>query len=148
MTKTLALLIVSLISAQCCLAQNTTKSAAVKPGQATLLKMCTLPTDSTASTKIPLADAQAWADETPLKVVCNDGNVYSLNQFTISIISLKPLQTTEYGLANNGIPILARKAIDTMKPGDTIFLKGVSGKDKSGKDLKLPNVVFVIKDIQ
>lgn len=110
--------------------------------------MCTIPSDSTASTKIPLPDAQVWADETPLKVVCNDGNVYTLTQFNISIISLKPLQTTDYGLANNGIPILARKAIDTMKPGDTVFLKGVTGKDKSGKELKLPNVVFVIKDAQ
>lgn len=148
MSKPLFLLLVTIFAMHCCIAQNTTKSTAGKAGPTSLLKMCTIPTDSTASTKVSLADAQAWADEAPLKVVCNDGNVYSLNQFTISIISLKPLQTTEYGLANNGIPILARKAIDTMKPGDTIFLKGVSGKDKSGKELKLPNVVFVIKDIQ
>lgn len=114
--------------------------------QAPKLKMCTIPTDSSGSTKVTLAAAQEWADKLPLKVVCNDGKIYELKQFIFTMITMNPLQTKEYGLANNGIPILARKAIDQMKKGDTIFLKEVIGKDGSGTDIKLPNIVFVVKD--
>jgi hypothetical protein len=110
------------------------------------LKMCHVPSDSAASAKITLADAQFWADSLPLTVICNDNRPYTLSQFIFTTISLNPLQTKEYGLANNGIPILAKKAINQMKAGDTIFLKEVTGKDADGDEVKLPNIVFVIKD--
>ena len=110
------------------------------------LKMCHVPSDSVASAKITLADAQFWADSLPLTVICNDNRPYTLSQFIFTTILMNPLQTKEYGLANNGIPILAKKAINQMKAGDTIFLKEVSGKDQNGVDLKLPNIVFVIKE--
>lgn len=114
--------------------------------QAPKLKMCTVPTDSSGSTKITLSQATEWADNLPLKVVCNDGKIYQLSQFIFTMITMNPLQTKEYGLANNGIPILARKAIDQMKKGDTIFLKEVAGKDAAGNDVKLPNIVFVVNE--
>ncbi|MBL0098061.1 MAG: hypothetical protein IPP46_17395 [Bacteroidetes bacterium] len=114
--------------------------------QAPKLKLCAVPTDSAGSTKVTLKEAQEWADNLPLKVVCNDGKIYQLNQFLFTMITMNPLQTKEYGLANNGIPILARKAIDQMKKGDTIFLKEVQGKDASGTEIKLPNIVFVVKE--
>lgn len=110
------------------------------------LKMCHVPSDSSASSKITLADAQFWADSLPLTVICNDGKPYTLSQFIFTTIIMNPLQTKEYGLANNGIPILAKKAINQMKTGDTIFLKEVVGKDASGAEIKLPNIVFVIKE--
>ncbi len=110
------------------------------------LKMCHVPSDSLVSAKLTLADAQFWADSLPLSVICNDGRPYTLSQFIFTTILMNPLQTKEYGLANNGIPILAKKAINQMKPGDTIFLKEVSGKDQDGVDVKLPNIVFVIKE--
>lgn len=110
------------------------------------LKFCHLPSDSSASTKLPLPLIQEWADDLPLKVICNDGVKYSLNQFLFTLITMSPMQSKDFGQANNGIPILARKAIDNMKPGDTIFLKDVTGKDKDGKDVRLPNIVFVVKE--
>lgn len=110
------------------------------------VKMCTIPTDSSASTKITLAQATAWADDLPIKVVCADGKVYTLTQFNVTMMSLKPFQSKDYGLANNGIPILARKAIDSMKPGDTIILKGVTGKGPDGAEIKLPNIALAIKE--
>ena len=110
------------------------------------LKICHVPSDSLVSAKIALADAQFWADSLPLTVICNDGRPYTLSQFIFTTILMYPLQTKEQGLANNGIPILAKKAINQMKAGDTIFLKEVSGKDQNGVDLKLPNIVFVIKE--
>ena len=84
------------------------------------LKICHVPSDSSTSSKITLADAQFWADSLPLTVICNDGKPYSLSQFIFTTIIMNPLQTKEYGLANNGIPILAKKAINQLKPGDTM----------------------------
>lgn len=110
------------------------------------LKICHVPSDSSASAKITLAEAQFWADSLPLTVICNDNRPYTLSQFIFTTISMNPLQTKEYGLANNGIPILAKKAINQMKAGDTIFLKEVTGKDADGDEIKLPNIVFVIKE--
>lgn len=114
--------------------------------QAPTLKMCALPTDSAATTKVTLAQTIAWADDLPLKVVCSDGKIYTLTQFTFVMITLKPFESREYGLANNGIPILARKAIDKMKVGDSIFLKDATGKGPDGTEVKLPRIVFAIKE--
>lgn len=120
--------------------------AQLSNAQAPTLKMCALPTDSAATTKVTLAQTIAWADDLPLKVVCSDGKIYSLTQFTFVMITLKPFESREYGLANNGIPILARKAIDKMKVGDSIFLKDVTGKGPDGTEVKLPRIVFAIKE--
>lgn len=114
--------------------------------KAPVLRMCTIPTDSSASTKITLAQATAWADDLPVKVVCNDGKVYTLSQFNFTMMTLKPFQSKDFGLANNGIPILARKAIDGMKPGDTIVLKSVTGKAADGTEIKFPNIALAIKE--
>lgn len=125
---------------------QTPKAAKTSKNQLPKLKMCHVPSDSVASSKITLAEAQFWADSLPLTVICNDNKPYTLTQFIFTTILMNPLQTKEYGLANNGIPILAKKAINQMKAGDTIFLKEVSGKDATGADVKLPNIVFVIKE--
>ncbi len=125
---------------------QTAKPAKSPAGKSPSLKICHVLSDSLTSAKLTLADAQFWADSLPLTVICNDGRPYTLSQFIFTTILMNPLQTKEYGLANNGIPILAKKAINQMKPGDTIFLKEVSGKDQDGVDVKLPNIVFVIKE--
>lgn len=139
-----------IIAGICTVSLSTVNAQAPKQAnpkaQVPKLKMCTLPTDSSASTKVTLLQAQEWADNLPLKVVCNDGKIYELSQFIFTMITMKPLQTKEFGLANNGIPILARKAINEMKQGDTILLKEVAGKDAAGKEIKLPNIVFVVKE--
>lgn len=129
-----------------CLIATLTISAITYGQQSPVVRMCTIPTDSTASTKITLAQATAWADDLPIKVVCNDGKIYTLTQFNFTMMTLKPFQSKEYGLANNGIPILARKAIDAMKPGDTIILKNVTGKSSEGTELKFPNIALAIKE--
>ena len=122
------------------------KAAKTSKLKAPSLKICHVPSDSSASSKITLAEAQFWADSLPLTVICNDGKPYTLSQFIFTTIIMNPLQTKEYGLANNGIPILAKKAINQLKVGDTIFLKEVVGKDATGAEVKLPNIVFVIKE--
>jgi hypothetical protein len=126
-------------------AQSPKTAKTAKP-KGPILKICHVPSDSSSSSKITLAEAQFWADSLPLTVICNDGKPYTLSQFIFTTILMNPLQTKEYGLANNGIPILAKKAINQLKTGDTIFLKEVVGKDASGAEIKLPNIVFVIKE--
>ncbi len=127
------------------LAQSPKTTKTSKP-KAPSLKICHVPSDSSSSSKITLEEAQFWADSLPLTVICNDSKPYTLSQFIFTTILMNPLQTKEYGLANNGIPILAKKAINQMKVGDTIFLKEVVGKDAAGAEIKLPNIVFVIKE--
>lgn len=143
-------LIISMMIITALTATAQTRKPAAKPGkpaaEVSKLKMCHIPADSSASTKLPLPLIQEWADDLPLKVLCNDGNRYTLHQFLFTIITMNPMQSKDFGQANNGIPILARKAIDKMKPGDTVFLKDVSGKDKDGKEVRLPNIIFVVKE--
>lgn len=135
----------ALAAASPAFSQTTGKSKPASPS-APLLKFCHIPNDSSASSKLFLPQAQEWADQLPLQVVCNNGQKYSLNQFQVTIITMNPLQSKEYGLANGGFPIMARRAIDAMKPGDSIFLKDVMSKDSKGSEIKLPNLVLSIKE--
>ncbi len=106
---------------------------------------CHLSLDKDMSNKVTLEDAKAWADFTPLQVIGSDKKTYTLQQFAFTMITMNPLQTQEFGVGNAGIPFLARKAMDTMKPGDTIFLKEVTAKNDAGKDMTISNIVFSIK---
>lgn len=144
-TKNLFILLLLVFFPSFIIAQ-TPKSAKTSKTKAPSLKICHVPSDSSSSSKITLEDAKFWSDSLPLTVICNDGKPYTLSQFIFTTIIMNPLQTKEYGLANNGIPILAKKAINQLKVGDTIFLKEVIGKDASGNEIKLPNIVFVIKE--
>ncbi|MFM9057032.1 MAG: hypothetical protein ACKOQY_10180 [Bacteroidota bacterium] len=110
------------------------------------LNFCTLPDDSSRSAKLPLTTIQDWANFLPLKVTCDNEQVFELKQFNFTVINKSPMQSRDFGIANNGIPILGRKAIDQMKPGDTVFMKDVSGTGKDGQEIKLPNIVFSVSE--
>lgn len=124
--------------------QKPTK-AAPSP-QAPKFKFCTVPADSMYSSKVALPIIQEWANDLPLKMVCDQKNNFTLKQFQMTIITKSPMQSRDFGLANNGIPILGRKAIDQMKPGDTIFLKDVIGTDKDNQEIKLPSIVISVSE--
>lgn len=137
---------------QTSLAQQAKKPAAqpqattAKAQPAIKLKFCTLPDDSSRSAKLPLKTIQEWANFLPLKVTCDNGQVFELKQFNFTVINKSPMQSRDFGIANNGIPILGRKAIDQMKAGDTVFMKDVSGTGKDGQEIKLPNIVFSVSE--
>ncbi|MFM1745050.1 MAG: hypothetical protein RLZZ630_987 [Bacteroidota bacterium] len=114
--------------------------------QAPKFKFCTVPADSMYSSKMALTTIQEWANDLPLKILCDQKNNFTLKQFQMTIITKSPMQSRDFGLANNGIPILGRKAIDQMKPGDTIFMKDVVGADKDGKEIKLPSIVISVSE--
>jgi hypothetical protein len=145
MKRTLILVFLTAILSQHASAQQSKKPAATNP-PAVKLKFCTLPDDSTRSAKMPLKTIQDWANFLPLKVTCDNGVVFELKQFNFTIINKSPMQSRDFGIANNGIPILGRKAIDQMKVGDTVFMKDVSGTGKDGQEIKLPNIVFSVSE--
>ncbi len=107
---------------------------------------CHLPYDTLNSSKIDLQQALAWADSVPLKVIDEKGKSYKLHSFNISIINMSPMQTQDYGIGNDGIPILARKAMNSLKAKDAVFLKDVKATDESLQEKSLANIVFSIKE--
>lgn len=111
-----------------------------------VVKKCHVPADSTLSNKLTLAEIQAWADKLPLEVICEDSSSFRLSQFNFTIINMNPMQTKEYGTGNDGIPIMARKAIDKLSTGDTILMREVKGKDDAGNIIPLPNIVLSVKE--
>jgi hypothetical protein len=127
-------------------AQTQKAPKAAPSQQGPKFKFCTVPTDSAYSSKSTLPVIQEWANDLPLKILCDQKNNFTLKQFQMTIITKTPMQSRDFGLANNGIPILGRKAIDQMKPGDTIFLKDVIGADKDGQEIKLPSIVISVTE--
>src|SRR5439155_549260 len=85
-------------------------------------------------------------DEDLVKVKCDDGKIYVLHRFNISIFTRKPLQTIEYGTGEEGgIPILAENAIKRAKAGDTVILKNAVYFDANKAEQKLPVISFQLK---
>lgn len=111
-----------------------------------LINKCHLPSDSSVTLKVTLSDIQSWADSVPLKVICNDGNSYKIHQYGFSIFYKNPMQVKEFGVGNDGIPILARKAINSLKKDDTVLLKDVIAIDANGSEIKLPTISFKVKE--
>ena len=124
-------------------AQQKSTPAKKTPAPPPSIKGCHLPADTAGDNSLSLDDIKMWADTKPLNVRCGT-TIYSLQQFTISVIKQNPMQTLDFGTGNAGIPILARKAIDQMGPMDTILLREVSATDPSGKEVKLSSIVFKV----
>lgn len=123
-------------------AQAKKQTAAVAPKPI----RCHLPCDSLNSSKITLEKALAWADSLPLTVVDEKGKKYKLQNFVFTTIVMNPFQSKEYGTGNGGIPILARKAMNDLKPKDTVFLKDVTFLNDKKEEQSLGNIVFSIKE--
>jgi|SRR6185436_18763338 len=108
--------------------------------------LCKPQLDTAMIQEATMEDAVKWSESKPLKVGCDDGKVYILHRFNISIFTKKPLQTIEYGTGEEGgIPILARNAIMRAKAGDTVILKNAVYMDENKKEQKLPVISFQLK---
>lgn len=101
--------------------------------------------DSLINEELSTEDVLKWAEAVPLKVYCENGKYYILNFFEISIFTLNPLQSTEYGVGEKGVPLYAQMAIKKMKPGDTLILKNANYLDENQKEQKLPFISFSVK---
>ncbi len=104
---------------------------------------CHVKTDS-ATVKLTLAQAKAWADSVPLQVICEGLKAYKLYNFNFTLITSSPFQSKEFGTGNGGIPILARKAIDNLQPKDAVIIKNATYLDENGKEQPLPIITFSI----
>jgi len=91
-------------------------------------------------------EAIAWADNPPIRVACDDGTVYTLSKFDISVFTRNPLQTRQFGTGEEGgIPLLARRALDNLKTGDAFILKNAVYVDAQGAEHALPVISFSIE---
>ena len=144
MKKSIVLLSLLIIGFQMT-SMSQAKKQQTKPQQPKPLR-CHLPCDSANSAKITLDQALAWVDSLPLKVVDEKGKIYQLHNFVFTVITMNPMETKEYGTGNGGIPILARKAMNNLKPKDAVFLKDVTAQSEKLQELPLANIVFSIKE--
>lgn len=118
------------------------KPAAKKSAPKKTLK-CHIAMD-TVTTKLTLAQAQAWADSLPLAVICDDLKTYKLHNFNFTIMTASPMQSKEFGTGNGGIPYMARKAMNDLKPKDAVIIKDATYVDAKGVEQKLPIISFAI----
>jgi hypothetical protein len=137
--NTLLLIIAILLST----ALQAQKKAAAKPTGPKMPSKCFIATDS-ARVKLTVSQAQAWADSLPLQVICDGLKKYKLYNFNFTLIIADPMQMSDFGVGNGGIPILARKAIDNLKPKDAVILKNATYIDDKGVEQKLPVISFSI----
>jgi hypothetical protein len=108
--------------------------------------LCQPQIDTAMVHETTMEEAVKWSQTKPLKVRCDDGKVYILHRFNISIFTKKPLQTIEYGTGEEGgIPILAENAIKRAKTGDTVIIKNAVYLDNNKAEQKLPVISFQLK---
>jgi hypothetical protein len=127
-------------------AQAQKKPTATKKAPVVTIKKCALPSDSANSAKLALATILAWADQPSLIVKCSDGKSYTLHQFGVSIIYKNPMQVKDFGIGNDALPYLARKAADKLAAGDTFYLKDIVALDENKKEIKLPGLAFSVSE--
>ncbi|HQF27294.1 MAG TPA: hypothetical protein PLH61_04280 [Bacteroidia bacterium] len=139
-------ILIALVGFSSLAAQAQKKPVASKKAPVVTIKKCGLPSDSANSAKLPLATILAWADQPALVVKCSDGKSYTLHQFGVSIIYKSPMQVKDFGVGNDAIPYLARKAADKLAAGDTFYLKDIVGLDENKKEVKLPGLAFSVSE--
>jgi hypothetical protein len=87
---------------------------------------CWIKTDSSIIKETTKAELAGWVDKPPFILACENQKTYRLKFYEFTVLSLKPFENKSYGVGDERmIPILARKAIDNLKYGDTVILKDV-----------------------
>ena len=108
---------------------------------------CFIKTDSLTVQNVKVADLINWVEHPPFWVGCEDKKEYLLKSYEFTFLTLKPFMNQSYGVGDDKmIPILARKAMDTLKPGDTVILKSVVLTDKEGKESAIPTLSLKITE--
>jgi len=126
--------------------KSTEKAAPKKEKKVFAYKVCNPPVDVDNTHEISVADAIKWAESQPLEVLCDGKTTIELYQFQIQLITMDPLSTVDYGIGEGGVPLLALNALKKAKAGDTVFLKNVTFKERSSREiLNAPNIVFKLK---
>lgn len=117
-----------------------------KSPAAVALSKCWVQTDSLIIKELTKEDLANWVDHPPFRLHCDDNKNYHLKFYEFTVLTLNPFENKTYGVGDSTmIPILARKAIDRLKNGDTVILKGVEITGDENSELeKLPTLSFKI----
>lgn len=130
-------------------AQNKTiEKSGKKATRALALTKCWVKTDSSIIKIITKEDMAQWTDNPPFRLHCDNEKVYHLKFYEFTVLSLNPFENKSYGVGDDRmIPILARKAINNLKNGDTVILKNVElANDENTEVEKLPTISFKIAE--
>jgi hypothetical protein len=128
---------------------STTLSAQKKAptsSKAPVIKFCNASVDTARTNKMSIATIQEWSNASKLMVKCSDGKSYQLHQFGIQVIVKSPMEVKDFGIGNDGFPIMAKKSIAKLLPGDTVYLKDVVGFDDKGSEIKLPGIAIAVTE--
>jgi hypothetical protein len=56
------------------------------------------------------------------------------------------MEVKDFGLGLDGFPIMAKRSIGKLLPGDTVYLKEVVGFDDKGSEIKLPGIAIAVTE--
>lgn len=107
---------------------------------------CLIKSDSLLTNELTKEDLIKWVENPPFIVNCEDSKTYKLKFYEFTILKLKPFENKSFGVGDDRmISILGRKAIDDLKEGDTVILKGVDLiEDGTDKTTKAPTISIKI----
>lgn len=107
---------------------------------------CLIKTDSLLTNELTKENLIKWVENPPFIVNCQDTKTYKLKFYEFTILKMKPFENKSFGVGDDRmIPILGRKAIDDLKEGDTVILKGVDLiEEGSEKTAKAPTISIKI----
>ena len=111
-----------------------------------VIKFCNASSDTARTNKMSLANLQEWTNASKVIVKCSDGKSYQLHQFGIQVIVKTPMEVKDFGLGLDGFPIMAKRSIGKLLPGDTVYLKDVVGFDDKGSEIKLPGIAIAVTE--
>ncbi|MFN5347870.1 MAG: hypothetical protein ACK44N_04005 [Bacteroidota bacterium] len=111
-----------------------------------IIKFCNASSDTARTNKMTLANLQEWSNSPKVMVKCSDGKSYTLHQFGIQVIVKSPMEVKDFGLGLDGFPIMAKRSIGKLLPGDTVYLKDVVGFDDKGSEIKLPGIAIAVTE--
>lgn len=63
-----------------------------------------------------IATMQEWSNTAKLMVKCSDGKSYQLHQFGIQVIVKNPMEVKDFGIGNDGFPIMAKNQLLNYYP--------------------------------
>ena len=110
------------------------------------IKFCNAASDTAKANKMSLAALQEWVNGAKVNVKCSDGKNYQLHQFGIQVIVKNPMEVKDFGLGLDGFPIMAKRTIAKLQPGDTVYLKDVIGYDDKQSEIKLPGIAIAVTE--
>ena len=111
-----------------------------------VIKFCNADVATAKTNMMSIATMQEWSNTAKLMVKCSDGKSYQLHQFGIQVIVKSPMEVKDFGIGNDGFPIMAKKSIAKLLPGDTVYLKDVIGFDDKGSEIKLPGIAIAVTE--